>query len=108
LWIPRDAGSGGCPSKHPSTKKIDLAAAMFIKPQPAQCNVIEPDPNHAPPPRFTSRMMYSSAVFVAMLAGGNAFSITKAPQRMTQLKMSSDPWFPNTATSNTVTMDSLK
>jgi len=52
-------------------------------------------------------MMYSSAVFVAMLAGGNAFSITKAPQRMTQLKMSSDPWFPNTATSNTVTMDSL-
>ena len=53
-------------------------------------------------------MMYSSAVFVAMLAGGNAFSITKAPQRMSQLKMSSDPWFPNAATSNVVSIDALK
>ena len=53
-------------------------------------------------------MMYSSTVVLAILAGANGFSMTKAPTRMSSLKMNSDPWFPNTATSNVVSMDSLK
>jgi hypothetical protein len=51
-------------------------------------------------------MFYSAAVFAALLVGGNAFSMPKAPQRMTGLKMA-EAWFPDAATSNTVGMDTL-
>jgi hypothetical protein len=53
-------------------------------------------------------MLYSSAVFVAVLASTNAFSMNKAPQRMASLKMAEDPWFPGSVTGNTVSLDSLK
>jgi hypothetical protein len=52
------------------------------------------------------KMFYSAAVFAALLTGGNAFSMPKAPQRMTGLKMA-EAWFPDAATSNTVGMDTL-
>ena len=53
-------------------------------------------------------MMYSAAVLVAVLGGANGFTMTKAPTRMSTLKMQADPWFPRTSTSNTVSIDALK
>ena len=52
-------------------------------------------------------MFYAPAVLIAILASSaNAFSMPKAPQRMTSLKMV-DPWFPDAVTSNTVGIDAL-
>jgi len=51
-------------------------------------------------------MFYSSTVFVAVLAGANGFTLSKAPVRSSSLQMNT-PWFPNSATTNTVSMDSL-
>jgi len=52
-------------------------------------------------------MFYAPAVLIAILASSaNAFTMPKAPQRMTSLKMA-DPWFPDAVTSNTVSIDSL-
>jgi hypothetical protein len=53
-------------------------------------------------------MFYSSAVFIAILAqSANGFGMPKSAQHLTSLKMS-DPWAPNTATTNTVDMADLK
>lgn len=53
-------------------------------------------------------MFYSSAAFIALLAANaNGFSMPKAPQRTSHLKMS-DQWAPNTKTINTVSLETLK
>lgn len=54
------------------------------------------------------RMFYSSAAFIAIVAASaNGFSMPKAPQRLSNLKMS-DQWAPNTKTINTVSLETLK
>jgi hypothetical protein len=53
-------------------------------------------------------MLYNAAVFVAVVASANGFTMNKAPQRMAALKMSEDPWFPNTVTKNTVSIGALE
>lgn len=47
-------------------------------------------------------------MFIAILAqSANGFGMPKSAQHLTSLKMS-DPWAPNTATTNTVDMADLK
>jgi ferredoxin--NADP+ reductase len=54
-------------------------------------------------------MFYSASVFVLVLASANAFSVSpKASQRLTSLRMSDEPWFPNSVTSNVVEFDDLE
>jgi len=53
-----------------------------------------------------SRMMYSATVMVAILAQSHAFTMPSSAQRLSGLKMS-DPWAPNTATTNTVNLGNL-
>lgn len=52
-------------------------------------------------------MFYSAAIFITIVAGANGFAMPKAPQRLANLKMS-DQWAPNTKTTNTVSLETLK
>ena len=54
-------------------------------------------------------MFYSSTVFLAIVAqSASGFNMPKSAQHLTSLKMASDPWAPNTATTNTVDLADLK
>ena len=53
--------------------------------------------------------MFAVTVLVALLAGANGFRMAPAGSRMirSHVRMSTEPWFPNAATDNTVSMDKL-
>ena len=54
--------------------------------------------------------MFAVTVIVALLAGANGFRMAPAGSRMvtrSSLRMATEPWFPNAATDNTVSMDKL-
>ena len=50
--------------------------------------------------------MYTTALLPTLFVVANGFTMPKALRYSTQLQMS-DPWFPNSVTSNTVSLDSL-
>ena len=53
-------------------------------------------------------MFYTAAALTAMVATSNGFAIKSNTKVTSSLRMSTEPWFPNSVTSNTVGLDSLE